>query len=121
MTAHGTPLTDVFNSLNPADVANWPEGGFITDTSIFNPASIGSKTISDQDSYVEYWDGDPNRLSGRTNPMGIKVQQRSLAFNAPFPRHQLGHFRLVDDEKAHSPTSGNPTPPPACPPAGWSG
>ena len=81
--AHGTPLTDVFNSLNPADLANWPDGGTVTDTSIFNAALIGSKTISDQDSYVEYWDGDPNRLSGRTHPMGIKVQQRSLAFNAP--------------------------------------
>ena len=81
--AHGTPLTDVFNSLNPTDLANWPESGFVTDTAIFNSALIGSKTISDQDSYVEYWDGDPNRLSGRTHPMGIKVQQRSLAFNAP--------------------------------------
>ena len=81
--AHGVALTDVYNSLDPNDLANWPEGGFITDTSIYNAALIGSKVISDQDSYVEYWDGDPNRLSGRTHPMGIKVQQRSLAFNAP--------------------------------------
>ena len=81
--AHGSALTDVYSSLNPADLANWPAGGIITDTSIFNSALIGSKVISDQDSYVEYWDGDPNRISGRTHPMGIKVQQRSLAFNAP--------------------------------------
>ena len=80
---HGVPLTDVFNSLTPGDLANWPAGGTITDTALFNAALIGSKTISDQDSYVEYWDGDPNRLAQRTHPMGIKVQQRSLAFNAP--------------------------------------
>ena len=80
---NGTPITDIFISSNPDDLNNWPEGGIITDTSIFNAALIGSKAISDQDSYVEYWDGDPNRISGRTHPMGIKVQQRSLAFNSP--------------------------------------
>lgn len=80
---HGVNLTDVFNSLTPGDLDNWPEGAIISDTAIFNPALIGSKTISDQDSYVEYWDGDPNRLANRTHPMGIKVQQRSLAFNSP--------------------------------------
>ncbi len=82
--AHGAALSDVFNSLNANDLANWPEGAIISDTAIFNAALIGSRTVSDQDSYVEYWDGDPNRLGGgRSNPMGIKVQQRSLAFNAP--------------------------------------
>ncbi|MGQ0813188.1 MAG: hypothetical protein ACT4O1_01830 [Gemmatimonadota bacterium] len=80
---HGVNLTDVFNSLTPGDLDNWPEGAIVSDTSIFNAALIGSKAISDQDSYVEYWDGDPNRLASRTHPMGIKVQQRSLAFNAP--------------------------------------
>lgn len=80
---HGVPLSDIFSSLNPQDVANWPEGGFVDDPELFNEALLGSATISDQDSYVEYWDGDPNRLSGRDHPMGIKVQQRSLAFNAP--------------------------------------
>lgn len=80
---HGVALTDVYNSLTPGDLANWPEGGIISDTSIFNAALIGQKAISDQDSYVEYWDGDPNRLANRSHPMGIKVQQRSLAFNSP--------------------------------------
>ena len=80
---HGTPLTSIYNSLVPQDLANWPSGAIISDTSLFNAALIGSKTISDQDSYVEYWDGDPSRNAARDHPMGIKVQQRSLAFNAP--------------------------------------
>ena len=81
--AHGTPLTDVFNSSSASDLASWPEGGIANDTAIFNSALLGSKVISDEDSYLEYWDGDPNRIAGRSHPMGIKVQQRSLAFNAP--------------------------------------
>lgn len=80
---HGAPLTDVYNSLIPADVANWPEAAIISDTALFNPALVGSKAISDQDSYVEYWDGDPNKISQRSHPMGIKVAQRSLSFNSP--------------------------------------
>lgn len=81
--AQGANLTEVLNSLIPQDLANWPEGAIASDTSIFNAALIGSKVISDQDSYVEYWDGDPNKIAKRKHPMGIKVQQRSLAFNAP--------------------------------------
>ena len=80
---HGTNLTDVFNSLNANDLANWPAAATVSDTSIFNAALIGSRVVSDQDSYVQYWDGDPNRISQRSHPMGIKVEQRSMAFNAP--------------------------------------
>src|SRR5687767_7557847 len=81
--AHGDALSAVFNSLDPNDINNWPADAFITDTSIFNAALIGSKNVSDQDSYTEYWDGNPDAISQRSHPMGVKVQQRSLAFNAP--------------------------------------
>jgi len=88
------PLSDVFNSLDPNDLANWPAAGLIRDTILFSRQLVPdaclagdltqcAKSISDQDSYVEYWDGDPNKISQRAHPMGIKVQQRSLAFNAP--------------------------------------
>jgi len=80
---HGTPITNVFNSLNPTDLANWPAEAYATDTTLFNSALVGSATISDQDSWVTYWDGDPNRISQRSHPAGIRVEQRSLAFNAP--------------------------------------
>ncbi len=80
---HGTALSDVFNALNANDLAAWPAEAFASDTSLFNAALVGSKVISDQDSWVRYWDGDPNRISQRSHPMGIRVEQRSLAFNAP--------------------------------------
>jgi hypothetical protein len=80
----GSPRTGIFNSLNADDLANWPAEAFVTDTALFNSALIGSKSISDQDTWVKYWDGDPNKLGGgRKHPMGIEVTQRSLAFNAP--------------------------------------
>ena len=90
----GTPLSDVFNSLTASDVAAWPDGARVSDTTLFNkalfdPACIAGnasacpKSVSDQDSWVQYWDGDPNRISQRAHPMGIKVEQRSMAFNAP--------------------------------------
>jgi hypothetical protein len=81
--AHGTSLSDVYNSLNASDFANWPTDAIASDTSLFNAALIGNKVVSDQDSWVRYWDGDPNRISQRSHPMGIRVEQRSLAFNAP--------------------------------------
>ena len=90
---HGDPLTDIFSSLNPADLATWPTEAYVQDTSLFARALLGPncpqvvtscpKSISDEDTWVQYWDGDPNKVSARTHPMGIRVEQRSLAFNAP--------------------------------------
>jgi hypothetical protein len=80
---HGTPRTDIFDSLNPADLANWPADAYVTDADLFAAPLLGARAISDQDSWVRYWDGDPNRISARDHPMGIQVEQRSLAFNAP--------------------------------------
>ncbi len=91
---HGTPITDMYNSLDPADLAIWPTPGsipdfpeatsmIINDTSLFNDVLIGRKAASQQDSWVAYWDGDPVRSGGRTHPMGILAEQRSLAWNYP--------------------------------------
>ena len=91
---HGSGLTDVFSSLDPNDIANWPTNAYVTDTTIFNRALFSAeclagtvtacpKAVSDQDTYVEYWDGNPLQIQGRTHPAGIRVRQRSLAFNAP--------------------------------------
>ncbi|MEX2282302.1 MAG: hypothetical protein WEE89_07450 [Gemmatimonadota bacterium] len=81
--AHGTSLSEAFDALNANDLARWPAEAFATDTSLFDAALIGSKTISDQDSWVRYWDGNPDKVSQRAHPMGIRVEQRSMAFNAP--------------------------------------
>ncbi|MGH7466030.1 MAG: hypothetical protein ACREK1_12690, partial [Longimicrobiales bacterium] len=101
---HGTPITPIFDSLNPNDIRTcgedgatfpdcWPDVGdvpdfpfasaYVNDTELFNDVLIGRKAASQQDSWLMYWDGDPTRTGGRTHPMGIAVEQRTLAWNYP--------------------------------------
>lgn len=91
--SHGAPITDIFSSLNANDVASWPTAGsvanfpdataLVSDPDLFNPVLLGSVNASQQDSWVLYWDGDPNFLANRSHPMGILVEQRTLAWNFP--------------------------------------
>jgi hypothetical protein len=91
--AHGSPLTDIYNSLDPDDLANWPQPGFlpdfpfasglINDTSIFSNVLIGRPAASQQDSYLPIWDGDPDYNAQRKHPMGVFVEQRTMAWNYP--------------------------------------
>ena len=91
--AHGSPLTDIYNSLLPGDVDNWPTqgaladfpfvSGIISDTSIFSPLLVGRKAASQQDTYFVIWDGDPSLNASREHPMGILVEQRTMAWNYP--------------------------------------
>jgi len=90
---HGTPITDIYNSLDADDLDNWPTlgsvanfpslNGIVVDTGLFAPALIGRKAASQQDTWVAYWDGDPNKSGGREHPMGIMVEQRTMAWNYP--------------------------------------
>jgi hypothetical protein len=88
----GTELTDVYDSLNPDDIENWPSEAFVSDPDLFQPVLVGRKTASQQDSWVQYWDGDPARISGRQHPMGLTVTQRSLAWNYPAGNESLIYF-----------------------------
>jgi hypothetical protein len=90
---HGTPLTPIYNSQDPADLAAWPSAGalpdfpevtaYVTDTSMFSSVLVGGKTASQQDTWVAYWDGDPRITTGRQHPMGILTEQRTMAWNYP--------------------------------------
>jgi len=82
----------VFDSLNPDDLANWPAEAFVQDADLFQPVLVGRATASQQDSWVQYWDGDPVRNAARAHPMGIKVTQRSLAWNFPAGNESLIYF-----------------------------
>ncbi len=99
---HGTAVTEIYNSLDLADFNNWPDKGtfsdfpeataFVTDTSLFNDVLIGRKAASQQDSWVMYWDGDPGPTGGRQHPMGILVEQRTLAWNYPLGNENIIYF-----------------------------
>ena len=90
---HGQAVSDIYDSLNPDDLANWPTQGtfpdfpfasaMVEDTALFNDVLIGRKAASQQDTWVLYWDGDPARAGGRVHPLGVLVEQRTLAWNYP--------------------------------------
>ncbi len=88
----GDPLTQIYNSLDPSDLANWPTGGNIRDPKIYNPVLLGQKRISDGDSWVRYWEGNPVNLGGREHPMGIMVEQRSMSWNFPAGNEDILYF-----------------------------
>lgn len=88
----GTEITGVYDSTEPEDLAAWPADGLITAESPFRTADVGRSAISSQDTWVRYWDGDPNRLSGRDHPMGIRVTQRSLQWAYPAGNESIIYF-----------------------------
>jgi len=88
----GTAVSNIFDSLNPDDLANWPAEAFVDDPDIFQDVLVGRKVASQQDSWMQYWDGNPNKLSGRQHPMGILVTSRSLAWNFPAGNEALIYF-----------------------------
>jgi hypothetical protein len=90
--AHGEGRTNVFNSLAPEDLAEWPTAAYIRDTSLFNDALIGRKTVSQQDTWVRYWDGNTNLQAGRAHPMGLLVEQRGLMWNFPSGNQDIVYF-----------------------------
>jgi hypothetical protein len=88
----GDALGSIYNSLDPADLDAWPNGAIVRDASIYNPVLLGQKRISDGDSWVRYWEGNPVQLGGRAHPMGIMVEQRSMAWNFPVGNEDIIYF-----------------------------
>jgi hypothetical protein len=88
----GNPITEIFSSLNPQDLANWPNGGVVRDTAIYNEVLIGRNQISEGDAWVRYWEGNPTQLGGRLHPMGVLVDQRAVAWNYPSGNEDIVYF-----------------------------
>lgn len=96
---HSTPLTSIFKSTDPDDAANWPDAALVTDADLFQDILLGRIAASQEDSWVQYWDGDPALNARRKHPMGIRVTQRSLAWNFPLGNESVIYF-LFDFENA---------------------
>jgi hypothetical protein len=88
----GEGITDIYSTLNPDDVANWPSAATIKDTSLYDSVLIGRTAISQQDIWWRYWDGNPNQITGRPHPAGILVEQRGLGWNFPSGNEDLVYF-----------------------------
>ncbi len=90
---HGEGITDIYDSTDPEDLQNWPSestipdfpqaSAFIRDSGLFDPKLIGRATVSEQDSWALYWDGNPAMRRDPDHPMGILVEQRTLAWDHP--------------------------------------
>ncbi|MCL7974703.1 MAG: hypothetical protein M8835_09130, partial [marine benthic group bacterium] len=90
----GTHLTQIYSSLEPDDLANWPAAAYIDDPDVFAPVLQGRKAASPHDTWVQYWDGDPARTRERSHPMGIRVTQRSMAWSYPSGNESVIYFVL---------------------------
>jgi len=78
----GSALAGLYDSRRPADIENWPSAAYVRDTTFFDPSLLGLKAISEQDSWVRYWDAGATGFS-RKHAMGLLVDQRTLAWNRP--------------------------------------
>jgi hypothetical protein len=88
----GEGVTNIYSSINANDVAAWPSAAYIRDTSLYNSALIGRVSISQQDTWVRYWDGNPALSAGRDHAMGVLVEQRGLLWNYPTGNQDILYF-----------------------------
>jgi hypothetical protein len=88
----GDAVTNIYSSLNAGDLAVWPSAAYVKDTSLYNEALIGRQSISQQDTWVRYWDGNPALTAGRKHAMGVLVEQRGLLWNFPSGNQDILYF-----------------------------
>ena len=90
----GDAVTNIYSSLNASDIAPgvWPSAAFIKDPSLYNAALLGRQSISQQDTWVRYWDGNTTITSGRKHAMGVLVEQRGLLWNFPSGNQDIMYF-----------------------------
>jgi len=90
--AHGEGLTNVYNSLNAADLLAWPTAAYVNDPTLYDAALLGRRTVSQQDTWVRYWDGNVLLTTGRQHPMGLLIDQRGLMWNFPSGNQDIVYF-----------------------------
>ncbi len=88
----GQGVTNIYSSNIQDDLNNWPSAAYVKDPTLFDPALLGLKAMSQQDTWVRYWDGNVNLLTGRDHPMGLLVDQRTMAWNFPTGNQDIIYF-----------------------------
>lgn len=88
----GEQITDIYSSLNAGDLAAWPSAGTTKDTALFHPVLLGDTTISQQDVWWRYWDGNPNQTTNRGHPAGLLVEQRAVGWTFPSGNEDILYF-----------------------------
>ncbi len=108
----GETIVSLFSSLDPGDAAAWPNGAVARDPDIYFADLIGLNQVSQGDAWTRYWEGNPDRGTGRPHPLGIVVDQRVLAWNFPTGNEDILYiiFTFYNvTAKASSGVYNNPT------------
>jgi hypothetical protein len=88
----GDPVSLVYNSLDPDDLANWPVGAEVRDAAVYHPLLLGRNTVAQQDLWVRTWDGNVLIAGGRQVPLGVLVEERGLGWNFPTGNEDIVYF-----------------------------
>lgn len=99
----GEGRTLIYLSTDPESLDLWPDDARIPDNGIYDPALVGRKAISDEDSWVRYWDGAPSRNTDRAHPIGIEVTQRTHAWNWPHGNQDILYYVFDVKNVTHEP------------------
>jgi len=111
----GEAIYGVFSSIDAADAAAWPNGAVARDPELFFPDLLGLNQVSQGDAWTRYWEGNPDRGTGRPHPLGIVVDQRVLAWNFPSGNEDILYILFTFYNVSAASSSGvynNPTIPP---------
>ena len=100
----GVVLSGLWDSRRPADLAAWPSAAFVRDPGLFDVSLLGREAASEQDSWVRYWmsplshDHSYYSPDSVPRPMGLVVDQRTLAWNSPYANRDILYviFRLIN-------------------------
>jgi hypothetical protein len=108
-TEHGEEVEPVYNSQDPADVAEWPAEATVpnelsADDQLFNPLLRGRVNGSQGDVWFLTWDGNATLTAGRPHPLGVLVESRGLAWNYPAGNEDIVYFTFT----FYNVTSRNP-------------
>ena len=90
---HGTAVTELYNAVNPLDVANWPQAGYVpqgdASEDVFDPLLRGRVSASQGDIWFMSSEADPGLNAARPHPLGIVAEYRVMGWNYPTGNEDL--------------------------------
>ncbi len=96
-TEHGREVRPIYNSVDPADAADWPDaarvpGGQSNGDTIYNSLLHNRIAASQGDIWFITWDGDPALNAGRPHPLGVMAETRGMGWNFPKGNEDILYF-----------------------------
>jgi len=84
---NGEQVQPLYDASDPRELANWPAAALVPSgdatAELFHPALQGSPSASQGDAWWLTWEGNPSLTTGRRHPLGVLLEQRAMAWNAP--------------------------------------